>query len=70
MTGLAPIDSLALLAIGAKAVGYAAALLAMGGVLFVRVFAARAEASVLRLARHIAVGAALVGLAVLMPLFH
>ena len=65
MTGLAPIDGLAVLAIGAKALGYGAALLAMGGVLFVIVFAAHAEAPVLRLARRIAIGAALVGLAVL-----
>nr|WP_216859334.1 CopD family protein [Sulfitobacter aestuariivivens] len=37
----------------------------MGGVLFAAVFSQRAEASVLRLARQLAVGAALVGLAVL-----
>ncbi|MFC6584745.1 CopD family protein [Sulfitobacter aestuariivivens] len=49
----------------AKALGYSAALLAMGGVLFAAVFSQRAEASVLRLARQLAVGAALVGLAVL-----
>lgn len=65
MTGLAPIDSLAVLAILAKATGYGAALLAMGGVLFSVIFAERAEASVLRLARRLAVAAALVGLAVL-----
>ena len=65
MTGLAPIDGIAVLAIIAKATGYGAALLAMGGVLFTFLFAARADPSVLRLARHIAVGAALVGLTVL-----
>ena len=65
MTGLAPIDGLVILAIVAKAIGYGAALLAMGGVLFWVVFSQRAEASVLRLARRLAVGAALVGLAVL-----
>nr|WP_253283899.1 CopD family protein [Ruegeria sp. HKCCD6428] len=53
------------MAILAKAIGYGAALLAMGGVLFSAVFSQRAEASVLRLARQLAVGAALVGLAVL-----
>lgn len=65
MIGLAPIDELALMAIVAKAMGYGAALLAMGGVLFTFLFATRAEASVLRLARHLAACAALVGLAVL-----
>ncbi len=65
MTGLAPIDGLVVLAILAKAIGYSAALLAMGGVLFALIFANYTEAAVLRLARQIAVGAALVGLAVL-----
>ena len=65
MTGLAPIDSLVVFAIVAKAIGYSAALLAMGGVLFAFIFAKRAEVSVLRLAKQLAVGAALVGLAVL-----
>ncbi|WP_299410706.1 CopD family protein [uncultured Roseobacter sp.] len=65
MTGLAPIDGLVVLAILAKAIGYGAALLAMGGVLFSVVFAKHAEASVLRLAKQLAVCAALVGLAVL-----
>ncbi|MEJ8561549.1 CopD family protein [Yoonia sp. GPGPB17] len=65
MTGLAPIDSLAVLAILAKATGYGAALVAMGGVLFSFVFAKRADGSVLQLARKLAVGAALVGLVVL-----
>ena len=63
MTGLAPIDGLAVLAILAKATGYGAALLAIGGVLFEFVFAKRAESSVLRLARHLAFSAALIGLA-------
>ncbi|WP_171172895.1 CopD family protein [Ruegeria sp. HKCCA5929] len=65
MIGLAPIDGVVVLAILAKAFGYGAALLAMGSVLFTVLFATRAEASVLRLARHLAVGAAIVGLAVL-----
>ena len=65
MTGQAPIDGLAVLAILAKATGYGAALLAIGGVLFEFVFAKRAESSVLRLARHLAFSAALIGLAVL-----
>ena len=65
MTGLAPIDGLVVLAILAKAIDYGAALLAIGGVLFSIIFSQRAEASVLRLARQLAVGAALVGLAVL-----
>lgn len=65
MTGLAPIDGMALLAIVAKAIDYGAALLAMGGVLFAVVFAKRAEASVVRLAMRLAVGAALIGLAIL-----
>ncbi|MEJ8563460.1 CopD family protein [Yoonia sp. GPGPB17] len=65
MTGLAPIDGLVVLAILAKAIGYGAALLAVGGVLFSFIFAKRAEVSILRLARRIAVGAALVGLAML-----
>jgi putative copper resistance protein D len=41
----------------------------MGGVLFSLIFAKRAEMSVLRLARQLAVGAALVGLAVLAARF-
>lgn len=69
MTGLAPIDGLALLAIGAKTAGYAAALLAMGGVLFVAVFRKRADADVLHLARQLATWAALIGLAVLTARF-
>ncbi|WP_299971417.1 CopD family protein [uncultured Roseobacter sp.] len=65
MTGLAPIDGLVVLAILAKAIGYSAALIAIGGVLFSFIFEKRAEVSVLHLARKLAVGAALVGLAVL-----
>ncbi|SLN45792.1 Copper resistance protein D [Roseivivax jejudonensis] len=69
MSGLAPIDALTVLAIAVKAAGYAAALLAMGGVLFSAVFSRLAEPEVLRLARRIAAGAALVGLAVLAARF-
>ncbi len=65
MTGLAPIDSLVVLAILAKAIDYGAVLLAMGGVLFSLIFVKRADASVLQLARKLAVGAALVGPVVL-----
>ena len=65
MNGLAPIDGLVFLAIMAKAADYGAALLAMGGVLFSVIFAKHAEPSVQRLAKQLAVGAALVGLAVL-----
>lgn len=65
MTGLAPIDGVAVLAIVANAFCYGAALLAMGGVLFTFLFASRAEPEVLRMARRIAVGAALFGLVVL-----
>ncbi len=52
MIGLAHIDGVIVLAILAKALGYGAALLAMGGVLFTVLFAKVAEESVLRLARH------------------
>ena len=45
LEGLAPIDGWALLAIAAKALGYAAALLAMGGPLFLLAFAAGGEAA-------------------------
>lgn len=64
MQGLATIDVWALAAILAKAAGYASALLAMGGPLFLATFRA-APVDVLRLARRIAVIAALVGMAVL-----
>lgn len=65
MEGLAPIDGLALLAIVAKAAGYAAAFLAMGGVLFDAGFGRAADPATLRLARRIAAIAALAGLVVL-----
>ena len=65
MTGLAPVDGLAILAVLAKAAGYAAALLAMGGVLFVAAFRRLATPDVLALARKLAAGAALAGLLVL-----
>ncbi|MCF7699212.1 copper resistance D family protein [Loktanella sp. M215] len=64
MEGAADIDGLAIAAILAKAAGYAAALLAMGGPLFVTGFR-QPPKDVSRLARQIAVAAALVGLAVL-----
>ncbi len=64
MEGLAPIEPLGLLAIFAKASGYAAALLAMGGPLFLVSFRNAPEAT-LALARKIAIVAALVGLAIL-----
>ena len=64
MEGLAPIDVWALLAIFVKAAGYAAALVAMGGPLFVLVFRSALD-NVLRLVRKLAVSAALLGLFVL-----
>lgn len=64
MEGLAPVDGWTLLAIFAKAAGYAAALVAMGGPIFVTVFRSAPD-DVLRLARKLAVIAALLGLAVL-----
>nr|WP_238941697.1 CopD family protein [Jannaschia sp. Os4] len=60
---------MALLAIAAKAAGYAAALLAMGGVLFDAAFRRLADPAVLRLARRLAAGAAVAGLAVLAARF-
>ena len=62
---MAPIDGLAVLAILAKALDYGAALMAIGGVLFGLLFASRADAAVLSLARRLAIAAALIGLAVL-----
>ena len=62
--GLAPIDGWAIAAIIAKAAGYGSALLAMGGPLFVLTFP-DGSADVRRLARKVAVIAALIGLAVL-----
>ncbi len=64
MDGLAPIDGWVIAAIVMKAAGYAAALLAMGGPLFIAVFPT-ANGDLLRLARKIAVTAALIGIAVL-----
>lgn len=64
MEGLAPIDGWAIAAIIAKAVGYGAALLAMGGPLFVLVFRSSSN-EVRQLAWKVAVIAALIGLAVL-----
>ena len=65
MEGLAPVDALAVAAVAAKAAGYVAALLAMGGVLFAATFRRHADPATLRLARRIAAGAALAGLVVL-----
>lgn len=64
MEGLTPIDGWAIAAIIAKAAEYGAALLAMGGPLFVLALPS-ASADVRRLVRQVAVVAALVGLAVL-----
>ena len=64
MEGLAPIDTWAIAAIALKAVGYGAALLAMGGPLFLAAFPST-ENDVRLLARKISIMAALVGLAVL-----
>lgn len=65
MNGLVTIDELAVLAIFAKAIGYASAMIAIGGVLFATFFASRADAYILRLAQQLAVGAATIGLAIL-----
>ncbi len=65
MTGLEDIDALALAAICAKAMGYGAALVAMGGVFFAAAFARHADPQILRLARRMAAVAACIGLAVL-----
>ena len=68
MEGLSPIDGWAVAAITFKATGYAAALLAIGGPLFLTAFpAAHSEAR--QLARKIAVIAALLGVAVLAARF-
>lgn len=64
MEGLAQIDGWTLVAILAKAAGYIAALLAMGGPLFIVTFR-KAPDDVLWLARKIAVLAALSGLSIL-----
>ncbi len=64
MDGLVSIDGWAVLAIVVKAAGYGAALVAMGGPLFVLVFRSAPE-NVLRLAQKLAVSAALLGIVVL-----
>jgi putative copper resistance protein D len=64
MEGLAPIDGWAVLAIMAKAADYAAALLSIGGALFMLAFRA-APVDVLRLIRMITFAAVLLGIAVL-----
>jgi putative copper resistance protein D len=64
MEGGTAIDGLTACAIVVKAIGYAAALLAMGGPLFVMAFR-QAPATVLQMARQIAVAAAMIGIAVL-----
>ncbi len=64
LEGLAPIGGWAIAAIIAKAAGYGAALLAMGGPLFVVAFP-DASVDVRRLARKVAVIAALIGIVVL-----
>ncbi len=64
MEGLAPIEALGVLAILAKAAGYTAALLAMGGALFLASFPHAPEAS-RRVARNIALVAVALGLTVL-----
>ncbi|WP_055082336.1 copper resistance D family protein [Jannaschia donghaensis] len=69
MTGLASLDAFAVASVLFKASGYGAALLAMGGVLFVVAFAVRADPATLTFARRIAVAAALIGLAVLAARF-
>lgn len=69
MTGLAQIDPLALIAICAKAMGYGAALLAIGGALFGVIFARDAAPETLRLVRRITAAAAILGLVVLAARF-
>ena len=64
MEGLAPIDGWALAAILAKSLGYGAALLAIGGPLFVVAFRTAPD-DALRLVRNIAVLAALISVAIL-----
>ena len=72
--GLAPLDGWAALAIVAKAAGYGAALLAMGGTLFVAILGQTARAAgvgegILRLTRRVTAAAALMGLLVLAARF-
>lgn len=64
MDGLVPIDGWAFLAVLVKASGYATALVAMGGPLFVAVFRSVPD-DVLRLARKLAASSALLGLVLL-----
>lgn len=64
MEGLAPIDGWAIAATFAKAAGYCAALLAIGGPLFIAAFP-DASNDVRRLALKVAVIASLIGIAVL-----
>lgn len=64
MEGLAPIEPLGILAIAAKAIEYTAAMLSMGGVLFLATFPDATEAS-RRLARRLAIAAVVLGLTVL-----
>lgn len=63
MTGMVPLDAWAVAAILAKATGYGAALLAMGGTLFLALFP-EASSMVRRVARRLAIAAAILGLAV------
>lgn len=63
MEGLAPLDGWAIAAIAVKAAGYLAALLAIGGPLFLTMFAT-APTGVLRRARQVTLMACLCGLAI------
>lgn len=65
MIGLSELDGATLIAIFVKALGYGAALLAMGSALFAVFFVSSAGRQVIRLAKRIAVIAALIGLVVL-----
>ena len=66
LEGLAPVDGWVVVAILAKASGYAAALLAMGGALFLAIFGREIDASGLdRLVRRVTIAASLVLIAVL-----
>ena len=68
VVGLAPIDAWAVAAIFAKALEYGTALLAIGGPLFIVIFR-EAHEDVLRVARAIAISAALLGVIVLASRF-
>ena len=68
LEGLAPIDGWVVAAIVAKALGYAAALLAIGGALFLAVFAretASGPSGLGPLVRRVTIAAALILIAVL-----